>query len=70
MPEHQRYSIRVHSRRQLGRSIEHLQEASKVLKEVGSRYADALPQIGDGCLKCIEMVEMLQTLIEDIRTNI
>ena len=66
----QKYSTRVHSRRQLGRAKDHLTEVSRVLNEVGCRYADALPQIGDGCLKCNEMVSMLDALIEDIRTNI
>ena len=66
----QKYSIRIHSRRQLGRVGEHLTEAKKVLGEVGCRYADALPQIADASLKCTDMLTLLQTLIEDMRTNI
>jgi len=66
----QKYSTRVHSRRQLGRATEHLQEAFKVLQEVGSRYHEALPQIAEGCLKCNDMLDLLKTLIEDMRTNI
>ena len=66
----QKYSTRVHSRRQLGRANEHLTEVSKVLNEVGQRYADALPQIANGCIKSNQMVDMLSTLIEDMRTNI
>lgn len=70
MPANQRYSTRLHSRRQLGRAWEHLTEVSTVLDEVGSRYIKVLPQIAVGCLKCNEMVNMLKVLIEDMRTNI
>lgn len=70
MPANQKYSTRIHSRRQLGRAREHLEEVSKVLDEVACRYANALPQITDGCGKCNEMIIMLQALIEDMRINI
>ena len=70
MPANQKYSTRIHSRRQLGRAMEHIEEASKVLKEVGGRYSEALPQISQGCMNCIEMLDMVQSLIEDLRTNI
>ena len=66
----QKYSTRVHSRRQLSRSIEHLMEASKVLNEVGERYVDALPLISGGCIEVITMLKMVQALIEDMRVNI
>ena len=66
----QKYSTRVHSRRQLGRAKEHLTEVSKVMKEVGCRYADALPMVADACIQVNAMVDLLQTLIEDMRTNI
>lgn len=70
MPANQKYSIRIHSRRQLGRAREHIAEVDKVLNEVGNRYADALPQIADGCLSIIDMLKMADALIEDMRTNI
>lgn len=66
----QKYSTRVHSRRQLDRAREHIEAAEKVLKEVSYRYADALPDMADGLLKGSEMLLMLQALVEDIRTNI
>jgi len=70
MPANQKYSTRIHSRRQLGRAREHIAEVDKVLNEVGNRYADALPQIADGCLSIIDMLKMADALIEDMRTNI
>lgn len=70
MPANQKYSTRVHSRRQLSRSIEHLMEAKNVLSEVGGRYIDALPQIADGCTKCLDMLTLVEALIEDMRVNI
>lgn len=70
MPANQKYSTRVHSRRQLSRSIEHLMEASNVLSEVGQRYNEALPLISGCCADCIGLLKMLEALIEDMRTNI
>ena len=66
----QKYSTRVHSRRQLGRVNEHLKEVEKVINEVGCRYNEALPQISEACVQIIALVNMLKTLIEDMRTNI
>lgn len=70
MPANQTYSTRIHSRRQLGRANEHLREAAQVLNEVGCRYADALPLIGDASIKVIDMLKMAEALIEDMRINI
>jgi len=70
MPANQKYSTRIHSRRQLGRSIEHLMEASKVLSEVGQRYSEALPIISNGCIHIVDLLGMVEVLIEDMRTNI
>jgi len=70
MPANQKYSMRIHSRRQLGRAREHIQEADKVLNEVGCRYVDALPLISGGCIEIITMLKMVDALIEDMRTNI
>lgn len=70
MPANQRYSTRIHSKRQLGRAREHIAEASKVLSEVGKRYADALPLIGDASIKVNDMLLMADALIEDMRQNI
>ncbi len=70
MGANQKYSTRVHSRRQLGRACEHIQEATKVLREVGERYADALPTISQGCAETISLLGMIGSLVEDMRTNI
>lgn len=70
MPANQKYSTRVHSRRQLGRACEHIREATKVLREVGERYSEALPLISQGCSENLNMLGMIESLIEDMRTNI
>jgi len=70
MGANQKYSTRIHSRRQLGRAREHIVEAEKVLREVGERYAEALPLISKGCIENINMLGMIEELIEDMRTNI
>ena len=70
MPANQKYSMRIHSRRQLGRACEHIQEATKVLTEVGQRYAEALPLIARGCIHVNDALAMAEALIEDLRTNI
>jgi len=70
MPANQKYSTRVHSRRQLGRATEHIQATSKVLSEIGSRYQDALPRVSMACEQMVEMISMIETMIDDIRGNI
>lgn len=70
MGTHQKYSTRLHSKRQLGRAREHLAEVSKALSEVGNRYADALPLIADASVKVNDMLSMADALIEDMRKNI
>lgn len=70
MPANQTYSTRIHSRRQLGRAMEHIGEANKVLFEVGQRYSEALPLISRGCVDTVAMLSMVAALVEDLRTNI
>lgn len=70
MAEHQKYSTRVHSRRQLDRAGEHLQAASKVLLEIQPRYELALPRVSAACVEMIQMLTMIENMVEDIRNNI
>ena len=70
MPTHQKYSTRIHSKRQLGRANEHIQAASKVLCEISPRYVEALPRVSSACNQMIDMLNMVKTMIDDIRNNI
>ena len=70
MPANQRYSTRIHSRRQLGRANEHIQAASKVLYEIKPRYEQALPRVSAACEQMIDMLSMVENMIDDIRENI
>jgi hypothetical protein len=70
MPANQKYSTRVHSRRQLGRASEHNQATLKVLSEIGLRYAEALPRVSEACKQMNDMLQMIETMINDIRENI
>lgn len=70
MAANQKYSTRVHSRRQLGRANEHIQAASKVLYEIMPRYIQALPRVSMACQEMIDMLSMVESMITDIRANI
>jgi len=68
MPANQKYSSRVHTKRQLGRAVEHIQAAALVLFEVGERYQEAAPTISTAC-KCLsDMVSMAENMLEEIRS--
>jgi len=70
MRANQKYSTRVHSKRQLGRANEHIGAASKVLCEIKPRYEDALPRVSLACEQMIDMLAMVESMITDIRENI
>lgn len=70
MPANQKYSTRVHARRQLGRASEHIQATSKVLCEIKPKYEQALPRVSSACEQMIDMLSMVENMIEDIRDNI
>jgi len=69
MPTNQKYSMRVHSRRQLGRASEHILAVSKVLNDVGPRYKEALPQVSLACEQLNDMMVMADSMITDIKDN-
>jgi len=70
MPTNQKYSTRVHSRRQLTRASDNVRAASLVLCEMIPRYAEALPQVSEACRQLIDMLSMAENMIRDIRENI
>jgi len=70
MPTNQKYSTRVHSRRQLGRASDHIQAASLVLCEMIPRYKEASPTVSEACSTLIEMLSIAENMIRDIRDNI
>lgn len=70
MPANQKYSTRLHSKRQLGRAAEHIQSTSKVLCEIKPRYEQALPRVSVACEQMIDMLSMVENMINDIRDNI
>lgn len=70
MPTNQKYSTRVHSRRQLTRASDNVRAASLVLCEMKQRYLEALPLVSEGCSQLIEMLSMAENMIRDIRENI
>lgn len=70
MPTNQKYSTRVHSRRQLGRASDNVRAASLVLCEMKQRYLEALPIVAQGCGQLVEMLSMAENMIRDLRDNI
>jgi len=70
MPTNQKYSTRVHSKRQLTRASDNLRAASLVLCEMASRYEEALPVVAAGCRELVEMISMCENMVRDIRENI
>jgi len=70
MPTNQKYSMRVHSRRQLTRASDNVRAASLVLCEMTPRYKEALPQVSEACSTLIEMLSIAENMIRDIRDNI
>lgn len=70
MPANQKYSTRVHTRRQLGRAADHIQSAGKVLFEIKPKYETALPRVSLACEQMIAMLSMVENMITDIRDNI
>jgi len=70
MSTNQKYSTRLHSKRQLLRVSEHFKSAVGLILEVGTRYQEALPQVSLGCSEMVTMVSMLESMIDDIRENI
>ena len=70
MTTNQKYSTRIHSRRQLSRAVEHIQATAKVLCEIEPRYRLALPRVSQACSQMTEMLNMIENMLNDIRDNI
>ena len=67
MGANQKYSGRVHTKRQLGRAVEHVEAIALVLTEVGERYHEAKPIVSAACKEMHSMTSMLQSLLECLR---
>jgi len=70
MSTNQKYSTRIHSRRQLGRASDNVRSALGLLCDVKQRYLEALPIVAQGCGQLVEMLNMCENMICDIRDNI
>jgi len=70
MPTNQKYSARIHSRRQLVRASEHVRDTSMILCDIGSRYETVLPTVSQACEQLNDMLVMCDALIHDIREGI
>jgi len=70
MSTNQKYSQRIHSKRQLHLVREKLDSASFLMADVGSRYSDAMPEVSDACARIVEIINMVEVMVEDIRTHI
>jgi len=70
MGANQKYSGRVHTKRQLGRAVEHVEAIALVLCEVGSRYQDANPSISKACRYMCDMTTMLESMLDNMRSEL
>jgi len=66
----QRYSNRLCARRQLVKIIRHLQESSKMLLDIGSKYKEASPIVSEACLEMDKLLTMCEAIANDIRDQI
>jgi len=67
MGANQKYSGRVHTKRQLGRAVEHIHATALVLTEIQNRYYEAAPIISKGCEQVVELLEMIEVLLVDMK---
>jgi len=70
MSTNQKYSQRIHSKRQLVLVRDKLDSASFLMADVGSRYSDALPEVSEACATIVSMMNMIEVMVEDIRNHI
>jgi len=70
MEANQKYSGRVHTKRQIGRAVEHVQATALVLAEVGSRYQEALPAVSKACENMLSMTSLLEVMLDRMKEGI
>ncbi|GAH01791.1 unnamed protein product [marine sediment metagenome] len=70
MGTNQKYSARIHSRRQLHSIHTHLMSCTNQLADVGVRYGEAAPTVTFACREMIGMLNMVATMVTDVRKNI
>ena len=70
MPANQKYSTRIHTKRQLGRAIEHVQAIAIVLSEVNERYIEASPKVSEACKHLFEMMSITESMLKDMKDSL
>ena len=70
MSTNQKYSARIHSRRQLASVDTYVSSCVKQLNSIGERYTEALPQVSEACLNMISMLELIKAVIIKVRESI
>ena len=70
MGANQKYSGRIHTKRQLGRAVEHIQATALVLAEIQQRYIDASPVVSEACRHMIGMMSLTENMLEDIKDSL
>jgi len=70
MPTNQKYSARIHTRRQLASINLHLTSCYKQLTDIGFRYNAVLPKVSEACVEMMKLIEMFKDMANKIRDNI
>jgi len=70
MGANQKYSGRIHSKRQLGRAVEHVQATAIVLSEIQERYMEASPTVSEGCRHMLAIMSIIENMIGDLKDNL
>lgn len=70
MSTNQKYSGRIHARRQLVSIDNHLTSAIKLLTDIGEVYLGAEPKISMACVELIKVLGLCTPMVTKIRDNI
>ena len=70
MPANQKYSGRIHTKRQLGRAIEHIEAVALVLSEVQERYTEASPKVSEACRQLFQMMSITESMLKDMKDSL
>lgn len=65
-----RWSTRVSAKKKFAQASGHLRSASLIMGEINKVYEMPLPQIGEACKKCIEIISMVENMVWEIRSQI
>ena len=70
MSTNQKYSARIHSRRQLTSIDNHLKACLGMLNNLGIAYQEALPQVSEACINMITMIDLVKGMAAKVRENL